>query len=196
MYGPIGWRLIDSPGPASSTILVVCTGNIARSAMAAAMLRSRLDGQSAPVRVRSAGLVPWPGPPPATVIAAMRELDLDVSTHASQPLRTALVTEADLVLGMTRDHVWGVLARDTEADSRTFLIEELVRLGTDVGARGADEPLRDWAARVAARRPSGRVVGRPEDEVADPLGESADVVRATAARLDAATTTIAALVAP
>ena len=175
---------------------MVCTGNIARSAMAAALLRSRLHGRTPPTRVRSAGLVPWPGPPPATVIAAMRELDLDVSAHASQPLRTTLVTDADLVLGMTREHVWGVLARDTDADGRTFLIDELVRLGREVGARRADEPLRHWASRVAARRPAGRVVGRPEDEVADPLGESADVVRATAARLDAATATIAALVAP
>jgi hypothetical protein len=89
-----------------------------------------------------------------------------------------------------------VLARDTDADGRTFLVDELVRLGREVGARRADEPLRDWASRVAARRPAGRVVGRPEDEVADPLGESAEVVRATAARLDAATATIAALVAP
>lgn len=179
-----------------STILVVCTGNIARSAMAAAMLRARLDGRAPRTRVRSAGFVPWPGPPPATIIAAMRELELDVSAHASQPLRTALVSEADLVLGMTREHVWGVLARDPDADGRTFLVEELARLGTEVGARRPSEPLRAWAARVAARRPAGRVVGRPEDEVADPLGESADVVRATAARLDVATATIASLVAP
>jgi protein-tyrosine phosphatase len=177
-------------------ILVVCTGNIARSAMAAALLRARLDGRAPHTQVRSAGFVPWPGPPPPAVIAAMRELDLDVSAHASQPLRTAFVREADLVLGMTRDHVWGVLARDPDADARTFLVEELARLGTEVGARRPDESLRGWASRVAERRPSGRVVGRAEDEVPDPLGESADDVRATAARLDAATATIASLVAP
>ena len=179
-----------------TSILVVCTGNIARSAMAAEMLRARLDGRASRTEVRSAGFVPWPGPPPPTVVAAMREYDLDVSAHASQPLRTGLVSEADLVLGMTREHVWGVLAREPGADTRTFLVEELARLGTEVGARRPDEPLRAWASRVAARRPPGRIVGRPEDEVPDPLGESVDVVRATAARLDAATATIASLVAP
>ena len=175
---------------------MVCTGNIARSAMAAEMLRARLVGPAPRIRVHSAGLVPWPGPPPQTVIAAMHELDLDVSAHASQPLRTSLVSEADLVLAMTRDHVWGVLARDPDADDRTFLLEELVRLGTDVGARRPDEPLRVWAARAAERRPPGRVVGRPEDQIPDPMGEAAEVVRATAARLAAATATIASLVAP
>ena len=163
--------------------------------MAEAMLRSRLAGRALEARVHSAGFVAWPGPSPPALVEAMHEYGLDLSSHASRSVTGALVAGADLVLGMTRAHVWGVLAHDADAGTRTFLIAELARLGTEVGPRRRDEAVRAWAARVARRRPVGRPAGRPDDEIADPLGEPPDVVRATAARLDVATRTIAALLA-
>jgi protein-tyrosine-phosphatase len=164
--------------------------------MAEAMLRARLAGRGLDARVHSAGFVAWPGPSPPALVAVMREYGLDLSGHASRSVTGALVAGADLVLGMTREHVWGVLAHDPDAGARTFLIVEAARLGTAVGPRRRDEGLRAWAARVADGRPAGRPLGRPDDEIADPIGEPLDVVRATAARLDAAAGTIAALVAP
>jgi protein-tyrosine phosphatase len=196
VYGAVRSRLIDASGDGRCDILVVCTGNIARSAMAEAMLRARLAGRALEVRVRSAGLVAWPGSAPTPVGDAMREYGLDLSAHASQPVTGALVADADLVLGMTREHVWGVLAHDPEATPRTFLMAELARLGPEVGPRRPAELPRAWVARVAARRPAGRAFGRADDAIADPLGEPTEVVRATAARLDAAAQTIAALLAP
>jgi hypothetical protein len=86
---------------------------------------------------------------------------------------------------MTRQHVWSVANYAPDAVERAFLVGELIRLGTAVGPRRADEPLRAWAARVAELRADPRVPGQPQDEVADPAGESFDVYRATAARLDA-----------
>jgi protein-tyrosine phosphatase len=203
VYGAVRSRLIDASGDGRCDILVVCTGNIARSAMAEAMLRARLAGRALEVRVRSAGLGGGgaggggrPGSPPTPVVDAMREYGLDLSAHASQPVTGALVADADLVLGMTREHVWGVLAHDPEATPRTFLMAELARLGPEVGPRRPAELPRAWVARVAARRPAGRAFGRADDAIADPLGEPTEVVRATAARLDAAAQTIAALLAP
>ena len=175
---------------------MVCTGNIIRSAMAEAMLRVHLDGRPLDATVRSAGTLAWDGAAHRSAVEVLRERGVDLTGHASQPLTTALVADADLVLPMARTHLWGVLAHDPDADARTFLLPELVRLGRSVGARVPGEPVRGWAARLAAARPNGRVGGRPEDEIADPLGEPFAVFRATAARLDDVTAQIAELVAP
>lgn len=185
-----------APGTGPFTILVVCTGNLARSPMGEALLRGHLSRRPVDARVHSAGTLAWSGPATDPAIAVMREYGLDLSAHRSQPLTTSLVTDADLVLAMTRAHVYGVLAFDDTASDRTFLIEELPRLATRVGARGADEALRAWAARVATERTHGWVAGRADEEVPDPFGEPIAVYRATAHRLDAASAAIAAFVAP
>jgi protein-tyrosine phosphatase len=125
----------------------------------------------------------------------MHELGLAIDGHVSRALTDDLVADADLVLGMTRDHVWRATRAGPDAASRTFLVGELARLGAVTGARADGEDVRTWAARVAASRPDGPV-GRVGDEVDDPVGEPIAVYRATAARLDRDLATIAALLAP
>ncbi|HEV2310204.1 MAG TPA: hypothetical protein VGU73_06745 [Acidimicrobiia bacterium] len=175
---------------------MVCTGNIIRSAMAEAMLRVHLQGRPLDATVRSAGTLAWDGAAHRDAVKVLHERGVDLTGHASQPLTTTLVAEADVVLVMARTHLWGVLAHDATADARTFLLPELVRLGGRVGARRPGEPVRDWAAKLAAVRPGGRAGGRPEDEVADPIGEPFAVFRSTAERLDDVTAQIAELLAP
>jgi protein-tyrosine phosphatase len=110
-------------------------------------------------------------------------------------LTRELVEDADLVLGMTRDHVSIANARSPGARRRTFLVGELARLGADIGPRGESEPVVTWAGRAAEARPTSRPLGRAMDEIADPVGEPIDVYRRTAAELDARLTEIAALLA-
>ena len=160
------------------------------------MLRVHLRDRPLDATVRSAGTLAWDGAAHRDAVEVLRERGVDLTGHASQPLTSALVADADLVLVMARTHLWGVLAHDPTAEPRTFLLPELARLGERIGARSPGEPVRDWAARLATARPNGRAGGRPEDEVADPLGEPFAVFRATAARLDDVTARIAALVAP
>jgi protein-tyrosine-phosphatase len=196
VYDRLRSRLIVAAKIGSFDILVVCTGNLARSPMGEALLRGHLAGRPVDARVHSAGTLAWSRPATDEAVAVMREHGLDLSAHRSQPLTAPRVRDADLILAMTRAHVYGVLAYDDAADDRTFLIEELPRLATQVGPRRVDEPLRAWAARVAARRPHGWVAGRAGEEVPDPFGEPISVYRATATRLDAASAAIAELVAP
>ena len=153
--------------------------------MTEALLRAKLDALAVDARVHSAGTLAWIGSASDGARAAMRERGLDLDAHRSRALSAELLDAADLVLGMTRQHVWSVANYAPDAVERAFLVGELIRLGTAAGPRRTDESLRTWATRVAALRVDPRVPGQPQDEVADPAGESVDGYRATAARLDA-----------
>jgi protein-tyrosine phosphatase len=176
---------------------MVCTGNICRSPMAEWLLRAHLEERGAEANVHSAGTLQWEGAPPAQAVAAMQERGIDMSAHRSRALRASLIADADLVLCMTRNHLWAVTTHDPGAAERTFLVGELVRLGAKVGPREPGESVREWAARAAAARPTGAgTVGLATDEVPDPLGEADSVFRSTAERLDADLRALADLLAP
>jgi low molecular weight protein-tyrosine phosphatase len=174
---------------------MVCSGNACRSPMAAAILQQRLAERGVVARVTSAGTIPWSSGATNPAVAVMREHGLDISGHENRQVTRELVEEADLVLGMTRDHVSIATTRSPGARGRTFLVGELARLGADVGPRSTSEPVALWAERAAAARPLHRPLGRAVDEIADPAGESIDVYRRTAAQLDDRLTEIAALLA-
>jgi protein-tyrosine phosphatase len=166
--------------------------------MAAALLAGHLrDRGVRGAHVHSAGTLPWRGAATDEAVAAMHERGVDVSHHRSRELSPALVARADLVLGMTRDHVGRVVAIDERAHDRTFLLGELVRLAAHVGPwdGGGECSLREWVASVAQHRPHRRIPGRASDEIADPAGHPVDVYRRTADRLDRVTSAVADLLA-
>ena len=78
------------------TVLLVCIHNAGRSQMAAALLERAADGR---VDVRSAGSEPADQVNPA-VLAAMRELDIDLAAERPKLLTDAAVREADVVITM------------------------------------------------------------------------------------------------
>jgi protein-tyrosine-phosphatase len=78
------------------TVLFVCVHNAGRSQMAAALLHAHASGR---VRVLSAGSSPADEVNPA-VVAAMAELDLDLSREFPKPLTAEAVEAADVVITM------------------------------------------------------------------------------------------------
>jgi len=164
--------------------------------MGEALLRAHLARRGVHPRVHSAGTMHWDGPATDHTVEVLHELGIDARAHRSRALSRRLVGRADLVLAMTRTHLWAVVNHDPTAGDRTFLVGEIVRLGERVGPRAPDEPLAGWVGRVAAARPPGGVVGLASDEVADPVNEPVEVYRATAARLDAQLGALARLLAP
>jgi arsenate reductase (thioredoxin) len=77
-------------------VLFVCVHNAGRSQMAAALLEHHAGGR---VRVRSAGTTPSDEIHP-TVVEAMAERGLDVSTARPKGLREDEVREVDVVITM------------------------------------------------------------------------------------------------
>jgi protein-tyrosine-phosphatase len=136
------------------TILLVCTGNICRSPLAAALLQRALAqrGMEA-VEVTSAGTGAWDGAPVSEgAYLVGLERGLDLSGHRARLLTRELVEGADLILTMARHH----RARVDElgGERRVFV------LGEYAGREGE------------------------EAEVSDPFGGDLDVYRETCAELE------------
>jgi protein-tyrosine-phosphatase len=135
------------------TVLFVCTGNICRSPMAAAILRHLIQARGIDaIGVHSAGTAPWDGAPASegSYLVSL-EHGLDLSGHRSRQLTTDIVADAGLIFGMSASHV-----------------ERAIQLG---GA-GKSFLLGEYAGAPA-----------DDAEVADPFGGELDEYRATYDRL-------------
>jgi protein-tyrosine phosphatase len=180
-----------------ASILVVCTGNVCRSPIAEASLRSALRarfGDRAP-SVASAGTSGWEGSraEPGSVAAAS-ERGLDVSAHRARRLREADVAGATLVVTMAAEHRGDIADLHPRVADRTFTLKELVRLleappdsAGGPRVRGSADPetlLRKRVAEAHELRRAG-FGGNPDDEdVVDPLGMPSETYRAVAAELE------------
>jgi glycosyltransferase involved in cell wall biosynthesis/protein-tyrosine-phosphatase len=103
-------------------ILIVCHGNIIRSAFAANLIKQAL-GEQASVSIASAGLEAMPGRsahPTALVTAAARRVDL--SSHAASPLDPEVVAKSDAIFVMEIPQLVELRRRFPEAGGKTFLL--------------------------------------------------------------------------
>lgn len=164
--------------------------------MAMGLLAHHLERRGMDARVHSVGTLGWGGPATGHAVETLAARGIDLASHESRRMSGADVAHADLILGMTRDHVHGTLNHDPSARDRTFVIGELARLGRAHGARRHGQSVRDWCTEVAATRPPNRPSARSVDEIPDPVGEGLDVYAATADRLDGLCAEIAALLLP
>jgi len=160
--------------------------------MAMGLLAHHLARRGMEARVHSAGTLGWGGPATNHAVEVLASRGIDLSEHESRRLKGEHVGDADIVLGMTRDHVGGVVLHDRTAADRAFVMGEVVRLGRKVGPRRPDQSI----AEVAALRPPNRPPGIGSDEIDDPVGLGLDVYRATAERLDTLCAALAELVLP
>lgn len=161
------------------TILLVCTGNICRSALAERLGRAFLDQVLAEhadeVRIVSAGTRAVVGsamhPDSALVL---RGFGAEPGDFRARQLGDGMATEADLTLTMTRAHRREVLQRDPRALTRTFTLREAADLlnrldGGAVGGATLPERARELVRSLAAAR-SQRHSGE-DDDVRDPIGQ-------------------------
>jgi len=155
---------------AGPNILVVCTANVCRSPVAQRLLARRFEEHGIEATVHSAGTRGGRNKVHEDTVLAARRVDLDVRDHESRLLTPDLIRTdgADLVIGMTREHLREIVAMEPTAWPHAFTLKELARRLMVVPPRG------DFAALVSAagegRRAADLMVPSPHDDLADPYG--------------------------
>ena len=178
-------------------VLVVCTGNISRSPVVQHLLASGLADPS--LQVSSAGTHAVVG---AGVDPPMRELLAGIGIGSAEfrarQLKSYLLSDVDLVLGLTTEHRATAVKLEPSIVRRSFTLREFVRIlptagpffGRTVGERlhAATEAAALARMRVPATRPG-------DDDVIDPYGAPIQAYRRVFAELFDATEAIGQAVA-
>ncbi len=153
-------------------VLFVCTGNLCRSPSAALLLGQHLaQAGIRDVSVHSAGTLCAEVDPPEALVQEGRAFGLDLGVHVPLQVDQDGIEAADLVVGMTREHVREIVLPDFARFARTFTLCEIVRRGQGVGPRKTGEALSDWLERLGEGRRTVDLVGdSPDDDIADPMG--------------------------
>jgi protein-tyrosine phosphatase len=185
----------DEPGdPGTAGIVVLCTANVCRSPMAAALLARRLAMLGVTVPVRSAGMIRCGDPPHPEAISVMASYGIEIASHRSHIASATDLARASLVLAMARENLRYAAITEPGAWPRAFTLKELVRRGERIGPRSPGEPFSRWLSRAHTGRERMALLGNSdEDDVADPAGGPLRAYAGTASLLDRLVTRLAEL---
>jgi protein-tyrosine phosphatase len=162
--------------------------------MTGPLLSGRLAALGVSLPVGSAGVAALDAPPPPEAIAALAARGYDIGGHRGRLALPDELAAADLILGMTREHVRHAVVAVPAAWPRTFTLKELVRRGQLIGPRMPGEPLSGWLDRAGRGRDHRDLLGdSAEDDITDPYGGPPLDYELTASLLDQLTGELADL---
>jgi protein-tyrosine phosphatase len=169
----------------TTTVLVVCTANVCRSPMAAALLGEHLRAAGSRTRAGSAGTRATVSAVAPEAVAVMADRGLDIAVHTPRLLARDDVRYADLVVAMECSHVAQVVSMDASAFGKTFCARELAARVEARGVRRADEEIDDCLARLhRGRRAVDIMRTAGELDIADPMGQPRESFERCAKELD------------
>ncbi len=116
-------------------VLIVCTGNICRSPMAAALLAAQAAkaGEKELYSFSSAGTWARDGQPASTnAQVVMQRRGLTLAGHRGRTVTRELVDQSDLILVMTQNHRDSLCAEFPYARKKIRLLSELAGLQYDI----------------------------------------------------------------
>jgi protein-tyrosine-phosphatase len=121
--------------PKHGPVIMVCTANICRSPMAAALLRHALKGEKSPlnsIEVISAGVAARDGEPVSTnSVTALRKVGIDISKERSRYLSQEMASEALAIFCMTETHRAIIEMEYDPSPKNLFLMREFLPSGMD-----------------------------------------------------------------
>lgn len=162
-------------------ILFVCTANVSRSPWAEMRASQLLPGY----RVSSFGTMASPGRAMDPLMAELLP-DGAAGSHRSQRINHRKLDEAALVLTMEGTHRLWITEEHPGAIRKTFTLGQFLAAARKAPSGMNLDELVSWSYRH--RGPTG-----VDTDVADPYGLGSEVARATAEKLDAMLTELAAL---
>jgi len=113
-------------------ILVICTANICRSPMAAALLQHALRAQPEPLKsleVVSAGIAAHEGETVSeNSVIALKKVGIDISAHRARPLTRKMAGDALAIFCMTESHRDAILLNVDPPPSHLCLFREFLPL--------------------------------------------------------------------
>jgi protein-tyrosine phosphatase len=185
-------------------VLVVCTGNIARSPLAERLLRARFAAAGVDAVVSSAGTGALVGHAMTPEAAALAErFGADASGHSARQLTAGMLDEADLVLTASKSHRAEVASLLPRAVRKSYTMREFARIAefvtndpsADVAPLPGEAPLPLLEAVSMSRGFAPPPESPEEDNVVDPYRRPAEVYEEAGQLIDAATASIVAAVA-
>lgn len=156
-------------------VTFVCTGNICRSAYAAAALRHGLSaGNRFSITVDSAGTQGLVNQPmySTTCEHVRTAYGEEFSQHSSQGLTKSIIRQNSLLLGMTRKHQNEILFQFPSAVKRTFLLSEFSYLLSTMSPSEATT----WESLIKAANNQRTLIPlESQFDIEDPYGQDPSV---------------------
>lgn len=165
-------------------VLFVCTANVCRSPLAAALLKLRASQAGAPISVASAGTLAEGMSADKHVVSVLGDYGVDASAKKSRLLAPELIRASDIVLAMTMTHARRVIGEASDARERVFLLRELVQLASIVGPRPEGMSMPQWMSKLDAERTASYADENEALEIPDPIGEPHSVFVELAKEID------------